>query len=100
LGKAAHNSTSDRFILDVSDGFDLTPWIEGLASFDLSVLSDAPGVDTDRRIVRLAFFAELAWKFTLHFLAWDEKLALKRTPHKDQNYLLVPTKPAQTRTSL
>lgn len=62
-----------RLMLDVSDDFDLTPWLEGLVSLDLSVLSDAPGVDTDRRILRLAFFAELAWQFSLKSGAWDRK---------------------------
>ena len=62
-----------RITLDVSNDFDLTTWLEGFVSFNLADLSDAPGVDTDRRILRLAFFAELAWRYSLNSGAWDRK---------------------------
>ena len=55
----------ERVILDVHDGFSLNEWIEGFASFDLDVLSCCPGVDADRRILRLIAFAELAFKATI-----------------------------------
>ena len=66
-------ATNTRIILDVSDDFDLTTWLEGFVSFDSSILSDTPGVDTDRRILRLAFFAALAWEYSLKSGAWEKR---------------------------
>ena len=66
-------ATPLRISIDVSNDFELFPWIEGLLSVDLKVLSDAPGVDTDRRILRLAFFAELALQATISSGVIDKK---------------------------
>jgi len=66
-------ATPVRISLNVSNDFELFPWIEGLLLVDLKVLSDAPGVDTDRRILRLAFFAELAWQATISSGVIDKK---------------------------
>ena len=59
-------ATPVRIRIDVSNDFELFPWIEGLLSVDLKVLSDAPGVDTDRRILRLAFLPCLPCKLQTH----------------------------------
>ena len=40
---------------------------------DISVLDTAPGVDTDRRILRLAFFAELSWNHLLQSGVLDKE---------------------------
>ena len=73
-------------MLDVADDFELAPWLEGLMSVDLDVLSDAPGVDTDRRILRLAFFAELAWRFAIESKAFEKKSgATKSSPASIDN---------------
>jgi len=77
---ASIQATPVRITLDVSDDFDLTPWLEGLVSLDLPTLSDAPGVDTDRRILRLAFFTELAWQLSLSSGAWDRKRQASMAP--------------------
>ena len=59
----AIEASSVRLTLDVTDDFDIIHWVEGLISADISTLIDAPGVDTDRRILRLAFFAELLLEY-------------------------------------
>jgi len=46
LTKSIQTITPVRIMLDVADDFELAPWLEGLLSVDLDVLSDAPGVDT------------------------------------------------------
>jgi hypothetical protein len=57
-----------RLGLDISDGFNISPWVNGFISFDLSDLEDMPGVDVDRRILRFAFFAELTFRVALKLL--------------------------------
>jgi hypothetical protein len=71
----AIEATPVRLTLDVTDDFDITPWVEGLISTDISTLNDAPGVDTDRRILRLAFFAELSLNYLIQIqsVALDER---------------------------
>ena len=77
-------ATPVRIRIDVSNDFELFPWIEGLLSVDLKVLSDAPGVDTDRRILRLAFFAMLALQATISSGVIDKKC-------KSTDYSLAPS---------
>ena len=71
--------TESCIILDVSDEFEPYPWMQGLLSFNLKVLSDAPGVDTDRRILRMTFFAELAWQILLKSGILDKKRGIVNT---------------------
>jgi len=42
----------------------LAQWIQGFIAQDLDILSDCPGVDADRRILRLAFFGYWAGAYT------------------------------------
>lgn len=74
---------SDRIVLTVDTANDddddddqrcgwLDRCIRGFTSMDLSILSDAPGVNVDRRIARLVFFAELLWNESLRCGAWDK----------------------------
>jgi hypothetical protein len=53
--------TPTFIMLDIADSFSIESWLNGFISFDLSTLEDMPGVDVDRRIARLAFFADLAF---------------------------------------
>jgi hypothetical protein len=70
----------DRIVLAVDDlnngEDDDRGWLEsclyGFTSMDLSILSDSPGINVDRRIVRLAFFAQLVWNESLRCGAWDK----------------------------
>jgi len=64
-----------RMRLDVSDDFAFGPWIEGLLSMDLDLLSGIPGVDTDRRILRMAFLSELTFQFLFQCGILDRKHA-------------------------
>lgn len=61
---------SDRAMLDIADDFHIDTWLEGFVSLELSALEDMPGVDTDRRILRLALFAEWAFNASLTTEAW------------------------------
>jgi hypothetical protein len=54
--------TPTLMMLDIADSFSIESWLDGFVSFDLSTLQDMPGVDVDRRIARLAFFADLAFE--------------------------------------
>lgn len=67
-----------RLILDVSDDFEPFLWLDGLSTFNLDILSDTPGVDADRRILRIAFFAELAWNFVVRNM--DKKRGHSNSP--------------------
>jgi len=71
---------SDHAMLDVSDDFSIDSWLDGFVSFDLSFLKDLPGVDTDRRILRLALFAEWAFKASLETDAWDKMRRGEKPP--------------------
>ena len=52
--------TPHRMILDISDDFCIDSWLDGFGSFNLTTLAEMPGIDVDRRMLRMAFFAELA----------------------------------------
>ena len=54
--------TPRALMLDVSDDYSIDSWLGGLVSLDISKLEDIPGVDTDRRILRLILYTEKAFK--------------------------------------
>ena len=63
-------------------------WLRGFTSLDVSSLADAPGIHVDRRIVRLAFFAELIWNESLRTGAWDKLrriTAVDSSSHNDSD---------------
>jgi MYND finger len=83
--------SAGQMMLDISDDFQIDSWIEGLSALDLTVLEDIPGVDLDRRILRLVFFAEKALKACL--LNLDES---KRQSEKDTQTQKVALKAEET----
>ena len=63
----------ERIFVDISDEYCIDSWLEGLVSMDLETLETIPGVNTDRRIIRLVFFAMLAFDRMLRIGAYDKQ---------------------------
>lgn len=65
MGESAHCQGSGHargLILDIADHYSIDAWLAGFVNLELLELEDIPGVDTDRRILRMFLFAEKAFR--------------------------------------
>lgn len=75
--------TPRGLILDVDDHYSIDSWLDGFVSVDLCKLEDIPGVDTDRRILRMFLFAEKAFQATITLVSKERENEAKRPQSDD-----------------